>query len=132
MITPISQAHKIYKNAVLKFCVCSFGNKRKTTPKIHKKLILFPNTTENRENSIFIKACIRDKTEELSKLKIVKIDTIKIDISIISELYHGRKKAIRRDKKIIIIPKISLRVITFPIIFEAFSLSFEISRIEIV
>lgn len=130
--TQKSPAHKIHKKAVSKFWVCSLGNKRKTTHKIHKKVIIFQNTTEKRENSIFINACINDKTEELSKLKIVKIDTIKIDISINSELYQGRKNAIMTDKNNIIIHKINLKLITFPMIFDACVLSFEISLIDIV
>lgn len=123
---------KIHINAISKFWVWEYGNNTNTTNKIHKNVISFQKTIEKSENSIFINACIKDKTEEFSKLKIVKIETIKIEISINSELYPGRKKAIKIERKIIIIPSMSLKLITFPIIFEAWVLSFEISLIEIV
>lgn len=95
-------------------------------------MIIFPKTTEKSENSIFINDCIRDKTDELSRLKTVKIETIKIEKSMSSELYPGRKKAITQERTIIPNHNNSLKLITFPIIFEAWELSFEISLIEIV
>ena len=89
-------------------------------------MIIFQKTTEKSENSIFINDCIKDKTEELRRLKTVKIETIKIEYNMSSVLYHGRKKAIIPDKKMIPIHNNNLKLMTFQIIFDAWVVSFEI------
>ena len=78
----------------------------------------FHMIAEKRENSIFCFACISDNIEEFNSQKIVKIDIINIDIRVIFELYHGIIQAIDIAKNIIIIHKISLRVIMFQTILE--------------
>lgn len=132
IITQKSPAINIIIKDKSKFVVSHFGNKKNITSKTHKKLIIFPKTTENKENSIFINDCIKDKTDEFSKLKTEKIETINIEIIDIFVSYQGRKKASQIAKNIIKIHKINLKLKTFQIIFDALFLSFEISLIEIV
>ena len=74
---------------------------------------------------------MRAKIEEFKSCKIVKIELIKIEIRAKSELYHGRKNAIRTAKIRIKIHKISLKLITFQTINADFSLLFVISLIVI-
>lgn len=92
----------------------------------------FPVITDKNENSIFIYACIKASTEELIKLTTVKIPITKIDTSQRDELYPGRKYPHIRAKNNIVIPRISLSVSTFQIIFFASFLFSVISRIVIV
>jgi len=56
---------------------------------------------ENKENSIFILDCMSDNIDEFNNQKIVKIDTMKIEVRAKLELYHGIKYAIHIDKNII-------------------------------
>lgn len=76
-IIQTSQANKISKNGIVKSLTFSFGNKTKAIRNIKKRFMTFQETTEKTENSIFINACISDKTDEFKRLKKVKIDTIK-------------------------------------------------------
>jgi hypothetical protein len=74
---------------------------------------------------------MRAKIEEFKSCKIVKIELIKIEIRAKSELYHGKKKAIKTAKTKINTHKISLKLITFQTINADFSLLFVISLIVI-
>jgi len=116
-----------------KFIVFQMGKMIKITQSIKAKFAIFHKTKVSAENSTFIKACIKEITEEFIKLNKEKIDMIKIETKETIVLYQGINSATAIDKNIIKIHKINLKLITFQIILETleiFSLFFDISLTE--
>jgi hypothetical protein len=132
MIIPASPAHRIRRKELSKEIVSLFGNSMYATKAIRAKLRIFHRVVERTLNSIFIFACIRAKKDEFIKEKRVNTEIIVIQKRARDELYQGRKKAIARARKRIMIQRIQRRDMIFPIIFACLLGSREISRIAIV
>lgn len=132
MIFQIKPASIIAINGAKKSVASGCGYIKKMIAAIHPIFISFQKTAEKREKRICKKACMRASIEEFISEKTVKTQTIAIDTSVRCELYHGRKYAIARERKIILIQRTTLRVIMFPMILEAFSGYLFISLIDIV
>gem|GEM_PF-1284106 len=127
-----SPAPNMYSKGDSKSPPSSHGNNKNTIMLTSNMFNIFPNITDTKENSIFIYACMRDNIEEFIKLTIVKIDMIAIPQRTRYESYPGMKRAIKRERKNIPIPRSTRSDNIFPTIFLVSDLFSVISRIAIV
>ena len=87
----MNHAIMIHIKAKSKLSIEPCGKRKYMMHIIIKRFESFHIMLEIRENSIFILACIRARTEEFRSPKIVKMEIIKMDMRASIELYPGRK-----------------------------------------